>query len=57
MRSGLLSMANQTDNKTYDIGFDPSLPVASKLQIGLAVTVNADFTGNGYRARDITVNQ
>jgi len=57
MRSGLLSMANQTDNKTYDIGFDTSLPVASKLQVGSVVTVNADFTGHGYRARDITVNQ
>ena len=57
MRSGVLSLANRTDNRTYDIFFDTGLPVAENLQVGSDITVNAAFNGRGYRAREITVNQ
>lgn len=56
MHTGVLSLANRTDNNTYDIQFDPTMNGADSLQIGADVTINADFTGRGYRAKDITVN-
>jgi hypothetical protein len=57
MRSGVLSIANRTDNRAYDISFDTTLPVAENLQVGSDITVNAAFTGKGYRAQEITLNQ
>lgn len=57
MSSGVLSLANRTNNRAYDISFDTSLPVAESLQVGTNITVSAAFNGRGYRAREITVNQ
>lgn len=57
MRSGVLSIANRTDNKMYDISFDTAMPVAENLQVGSDITVNAAFNGHGYRAQEITLNQ
>ncbi len=57
LHRGTLSVANKTDNRTYDITFDPaSLPAIESLRIGSEVTITAVFDGKGYRAREITVS-
>ncbi len=55
---GTLSVANTSDNRTYDIRFDPaSTPNLNRLKIGVQVIVNARFSGRDYRASHITVQQ
>lgn len=53
---GVLSLNNRTDHRTYDISFNPSLPVAENLQVGSDLTINATFNGSGYSAQNITLN-
>jgi hypothetical protein len=51
-------VANRTDNKTYEIDFDPAVLGSERnnLQVGRDVTVVATFEPKGYRADKITVN-
>jgi hypothetical protein len=58
LRLNKLAIANRTDNKTYEIDFDPATlgPERGNLQIGRDVTVLATFEPRGYRADKITVN-
>jgi hypothetical protein len=58
LRLNKLALANRSDDKTYEIDFDPAILGAerSNLQIGKDVTVVATFEPRGYRADKITVN-
>jgi hypothetical protein len=54
----LLAVDNQSDDKTYDISFDPATSqVKNDLRLGSQVVVVATFTGNGYKASSININQ
>jgi hypothetical protein len=56
LRSGTLSVDNQTDSKNYDLHFDPSrMDLRDQLRVGVEVTVRAKYDGRSYRASDITV--
>ena len=52
---GSLAVQNQSDNRNYDITFDPSAGNHDDLGVGQDVTVNAMFDGTRYMAKDITV--
>ena len=55
---GLLSVENATDNKRYDIFFQPQTPgITRQLTEGSDVTVEAVFEGNRYTARSVALNQ
>lgn len=53
---GLLSVDNQSDQKNYDIHFDPSQVRANRsLNVGSNVVVKASFDGRSYQAQSIDV--
>jgi hypothetical protein len=57
LRLGLLVITSATDNKTYEIHFNPSLIQPDEsLRESAQVTVLTRFDGNGYVARSVTVN-
>jgi len=57
LRSGTLAVLDPRDNKRYEISLDPSrLNISRDLREGSDVTVNAEFDGNRYSARSLTVN-
>jgi hypothetical protein len=57
LRLGLLVITSSTDNKTYEISFDPALIQADEnLHESAQVTVLTRFDGNRYVARSLTVN-
>jgi hypothetical protein len=57
MHSGVLSLVDPVDNKTYQISFDSvSLPATRTLRPGNHVMVTADFDGAHYVANAITIN-
>ena len=56
LSQGLMSIANQTDNKTYDISvMRPLLP--GNLMVGSDVVVKAVFDGKEYKANAVDVTQ
>lgn len=58
MSIGLLSIDSATDNKRYDISFQPNTPgFTRQLTEGSDVTVEAVFQGDRYVARSVTLNQ
>jgi len=58
LRSGIISVDNRTDDKTYDINFNIArVNQREALSIGSDVTIQAVFQGNGYLAQSITVDQ
>jgi Domain of unknown function (DUF5666) len=57
LRLGLLVLTSSTDNKTYEIYFDPAVVTADdSLRQAADVTVLTRFDGNRYVARSVTVN-
>lgn len=57
LRLGLLVITSSTDNKTYEIYFDPNLIQPDQnLHESAQVTVLTRFDGNRYVARSLTVN-
>jgi len=57
LRLGLLVLTSATDNKTYEIYFDPSVIAADdNLRQAADVTVLTRFDGNRYVALSVTVN-
>jgi len=55
---GTFSVANTTDNKTYDISFDPaSTPGLANLTVGSDVTVRATFSGKKYLAQEVQIHR
>jgi hypothetical protein len=58
LSSRTLAVQNFSDGNTYDITFDPAkIEGKDNLGIGSVVTVVATFTGVGYTAQSITINQ
>jgi hypothetical protein len=58
LRSKALAVENFSDGKTYDISFDPpAVEGRDNLVVGAQVTIVATFTGSGYIAKSLTVNQ
>ena len=58
MHRGLLGMQNLTDNKNYDIHFDPAHTEAKdSLGVGVQVRVVALFEGTQYTAQSINVSK
>jgi hypothetical protein len=57
LRLGILVIDSSTDHKTYEISFDPALATqADTLRPDTNVTVIAQFEGDRYVARTLTVN-
>lgn len=57
LRTGLLVLTSETDRKTYEIYFDPSVvSVEDTLHQGADVTVLTRFDGTRYTAQNLTVN-
>lgn len=57
MRLGLLVINSSTDNKTYEIYFDPAVVnIDDNLRQAADVTVLTRFDGSRYEARSVTVN-
>lgn len=57
LRLGLIVLTSSTDNKIYEIHFDPSLiSVDDNLRPDADITVETRFDGSQYLARSITVN-
>ncbi len=55
---GLMALHNQADDKTYELKFDPAaLPQLERnsLHVGLLLSVDAAFTGKGYKAEQISM--
>lgn len=55
LRSGTLAVENQTDNKTYELQFQPGA-VGDNVMVGSDVTVSALFNGSGYQVKTLNVN-
>jgi hypothetical protein len=54
---GILAIHNRTDNKSYEVRFDPTAPDAGALRVGSQATITAAFDGSGYSSRGISVQQ
>ncbi len=57
MRRGILAVQNQTDNKSYEVLFDPASGHYENLGVGSEIMAKAVFDGARYTARAITVTQ
>jgi hypothetical protein len=58
LRAGVFSMANASDNKNYDISFDPArTPNLENLTIGSEVNVKATFSGKKYLANEVQISR
>jgi len=51
-----IAIENITDNKTYELQFDPGV-VTNNITVGSDVNVAAVFNGAGYKAKTVAVNQ
>jgi len=51
-----IAVENLTDNKTYELQFDPGA-ITNNVTVGSDVSVAAVFSGTGYKARTIEVSQ
>ncbi len=57
MHSGVLAMFDPLDEKTYTISFDPHrVSISQNLRLGDRIIVTADFSGSGYVASQIAIN-
>ncbi len=55
---GTLALTNRTDNKSYELHFNPAARnVADNLAVGADVTIRAVFDGAQYNVNTLTVNQ
>jgi len=58
LRAGVFSLANASDNKNYDISFDPArTPNLENLTIGSEVNVKATFSGKKYLANEVQISR
>jgi hypothetical protein len=55
VKSGVMAIENRSDNKTYELNFDPG-DVSSDITVGSDVEVSAEFQGHRYQAKSIKVN-
>jgi hypothetical protein len=57
MRSGMLAIRNQRDNRIYDLRFDSSLASHSEIRIGMKVTAKARYTGEQYQVTEMRLHE
>jgi hypothetical protein len=57
MAHGVMAVQNQTDNRNYEISFDPNSDGHDSLGVGEEVTVTAMFDGTRYMAKSLNVNR
>jgi hypothetical protein len=57
LRTGVLALHNDSDNRVYEIRFSPAMPAARDLGVGTDVTLSALFDGTSYTANSMTVNR
>ncbi|MBV8206951.1 MAG: hypothetical protein JO041_09185 [Acidobacteria bacterium] len=53
LSQGLLALRNLSDDRTYDIAFDPATPAGNSLRVGGQAVIDAIFDGRGYRAASV----
>ncbi len=53
LRSNLIAVHNQSDDKTYELEFAPGA-INSDITVGSDVVVKAEFVGRGYRAETVS---
>jgi hypothetical protein len=56
LATGTLAIHNQSDDRAYEIEFDPAMS-SRQLQLGAQATIQAQFTGRNYKAAQIQVTQ
>ncbi|MGH9521649.1 MAG: hypothetical protein ACRD3E_03855 [Terriglobales bacterium] len=56
LKDGVLAVHNQSDDKTYELRFDPGV-VNDDVIVGTSVVVSAEFAGTHYKARTVKVMQ
>jgi Domain of unknown function (DUF5666) len=56
LSTGTLAIHNLSDDRSYDIEFDPAMS-SQQLQLGAQATIQAQFTGRNYKAAQIQVTQ
>lgn len=54
VKNGIMAVENMSDNKTYDLQFDPGT-VGDDVTLGSDVEVSAEFQRHGYKAKTIRV--
>jgi Domain of unknown function (DUF5666) len=55
VKSGVMAIENRTDNKTYELSFEPG-DVSDEVTVGSDVEVSAEFQGKRYKATSIKLN-
>ena len=54
VKDGILALHNQSDDKTYELRFDPGV-VTDEVTVGTSVVVSAEFSGTHYKAKTVKV--
>jgi len=58
LRSRVMAVENESDKKTYEINFNPAnVSNSNALHEGAQATIQAEFTGDGYMARNVAVTE
>src|SRR4029079_9682998 len=52
VKSGVMAVDNVSDNKTYELHFDPEM-VGDDITVGSDVEISAEFQGQRYHAKSI----
>ena len=52
VKAGVLAIENTTDNRTYELHFDPQT-VSDDITVGSDVEVSAEFQGQRYHAKSV----
>ena len=55
VKDGVIAVDNQSDNKTYELRFDPGV-VTDEVTVGSNVSVAAEFQGSHYKAKTVKVS-
>ena len=57
MAAGLLALQNRSDDKNYEVRFDPTAGINDDLRLGAEVTVKALFDGRQYKVQNLAMNE
>lgn len=52
VKDGVMAVHNQSDDKTYELQFDPGT-LSDSITVGTDVVVNAEFQGTKYKAKSV----
>lgn len=54
MKAGVIAVHNQSDDKTYELRFDPGT-VSEDVTVGTGVVISAEFAGTHYQAKSVKI--